>query len=214
MVAYTPGTAARGGGSRVASAKAIGIWGAEQLKRIAASPLTREQRLGAVANLCSVGVDIKDYALLRSESQILSIPEIVERVGDAASIFVCLEKDHFSRDWELSTYAFGLEKFHDEDLVETPHLLRLGGSGTTRGRQYDRIRGTFPAPTELNSAYGVLLAALKEAGYTLEFTSPAHTIIGKYAGPDGGRGRLMDREFKTGAEIKYFGLVINATRYR
>ncbi|MGC1779375.1 MAG: hypothetical protein WBB34_15665, partial [Xanthobacteraceae bacterium] len=211
--AGVPRTAARDAISSYATKEEIRAWGESQLGLVTGSNVPPMLQVGAIAHLCSIGIDVQEHAMMMADQIPRTINYLVGSLSSTAQIFVSLDRHptRFTKDILLLSLShhFG---FEIEDLEGLRHDLRLGVDSAPPNRLYAEIHGSLDAPSNKNSAYGALWRALKEAGFQIEIGSPSDYVIGKYKGPEGGRAHLASRQLVLGAEIRSYGFVIKAKR--
>jgi len=210
ILAYTPGTVSRTVGRRVASPDDLHGWGSKQLALITAADISADLKLAGIMNLVNINIDVTACALLTADSIITPVIDIIRSLPSQAAIFVSIQRPHGHWPPSLSNYSAHFWKF--DDLKGQRHNTRVGTLLFGSGDNYNRIVGPFDAPTNANSGYAALIKELRDAGYSLKITDPTQVPLGSYFGPNGGHGRLLDRELVEGAIIKDYGIEIFCER--
>jgi hypothetical protein len=209
-----PLNASRNALSSLASKDQLRSWGDTQLSRLNNSSIDPMLKIVAIANLTSIDVDIRQFAMVIADGNPRSINDVVTALGNDARIFVMgrlmsppFSKAVFQFNLNPAFFGFGLD-----DLKDLRHDLRLSGVTTTNIESYFEIFGSLDAPTNQNSAYGALHQALRDAGFQITTELPNNYVIGIYNGPEGGRGYLLSRQLVAGTEVKSYGFVMHVKR--
>jgi hypothetical protein len=206
ITAYTPGTAARTVGRRVASADRLQSWGNAQLESVIGADISFEKKLASIGNLVNIDVDVTRHALLSKDGVLLGVADIVRTLPARASIFVSIQTPHPPWPPSLSIPFSHLWKI--EDLKDLKHSIRVGSPNFGTSDRYNRILGSFDNPSNPNSGYAALIKEFRNAGYRLTIMQPSIVPLGTYFGPRGGHGRFLDTELVPGKTITEYGIEI------
>ncbi|SDG98916.1 HD domain-containing protein [Bosea robiniae] len=207
IVACHPGTAARQGGYRVASKAELQEWASQQLRLVFEHELSNEERLAAVAAASTIDVDVSSDALMRVNEDILNIRHYIKSIDRRINLLLPIDRDPLSRKfYEISSnsarHGISLSDIGDlkfDGIITGNHSLN---------NIYCRISKDLSIESNPNTLFSILIESLKEYGYVFDILGPRDFFLGNYTGPDGGRGRLLDRNLKTGDSISSWGISI------
>jgi hypothetical protein len=215
VIGAKPLTASRHSVSYLVSKEELGRWGQSQLNGIVNSGVDPRAQLGAVANLTSIDVDVRQHAMVIADGEPRTVQDIVANLPRSARIFVmgqraapAFNKAIFVLNPNVPFFGFGFK-----DLKRLQHNVRISGR-VVSSQSYFEIEGALDAPTNSNSAYGALCETLRNAGFQITTEPPGEYLVGTYKGSKGGRSHLLSRGLGLipGKEIKAYGFILKAEK--
>jgi len=203
---FTPITTNRRTVRQVESEHAIREWGYRQLKKPEFLTLPPNKLSEALMTLWDLGVDISnDYFLWDINGGMVFFRDL--HFTDPPTIFLAVAGPPFNP--YLSIGQLGASFLVGREIEQSEKYTFVLTNSFGHSSLYNRV--SLPPSAAGRMAFDRLLKCISEQGFATQVDGPEKYVIGRYTGPDGGVGTLIDRTLKSGDSIEARGIVIRTT---